>query len=380
LLAPANVAPHNLAAVVQSGIAVAPVSAPTNFTGTALSGTVIELKWSGVAGATGFKLYQFQNGQPVQIGTFDASATTTNVPNLTPGTTYAFNLVAFNASSTAATPWIGITTPFNLAAPGNFTATPVSNSEIALSWISSTGATGYRLYQFTNNQPTLIATYAFNVTSASITGLTINTAYAFNLVAVRDTTTAATPWVGATTLATPSVPPDFTAVAISGTQARLDWAISYGATGYRLFQTLPGQQPVQVAQYTATTTSAVIGGLLNNTTYSFNLVAFNNSGTATTPLVAVTTGGPVLAPNTFFGNAQSNSQINLYWSFATGATGYKLYEFLNGQPVLLKTYDGNTTSAVVSGLKPATTYAFNLVAFNAVNSAATKWIGVTTAV
>jgi hypothetical protein len=60
--------------------------------------------------ATGYWLYEFENGQPTQIATFDSSMTSTIVNSLAPNTQYAFNLVAFNSAATAATRWIAAET------------------------------------------------------------------------------------------------------------------------------------------------------------------------------------------------------------------------------------------------------------------------------
>ena len=94
--------------------------------------------------------------------------------------------------------------------PGSFAGTPVSDTQVALSWITSANGTGYRLYEMERGTPVLIATYSAGSTSATVNGLNASTTYQFNLVAFNGSTTAATPWISVTTtggVTTPEVFP-----------------------------------------------------------------------------------------------------------------------------------------------------------------------------
>jgi hypothetical protein len=351
---------------------------PGSFSGTAVSNTQIALSWTTASGAAGYRLYQMEGGAPVLIATYGSSATSSTVSGLTPGTTYQFNLVAFSGNMTAATPWISVSTTGGLAPPGSFSGTPVSDTQVALSWTTSANATGYRLYEMENGTPVLISTYSAGTTSATVNGLTPSTTYQFNLVAFNGSTTAATPWISVTTTGGVTAPGNFAGTSTVNTVVTLSWTASNNATGYRLYE-LENGAPVLIATYNVGTTSAAVGGLKAATTYQFNLVAFNANSTAATPWTSVTTAGGVSPPGNFSGTAINGSQIGLSWTTATGATGYRLYELEHGAPVLIATYAAGTTSVAVNGLKPATAYSFNLVAFNTNATAATAWITVPTA-
>jgi hypothetical protein len=248
-----------------------------------------------------------------------------------------------------------------------------------LNWSTSAAATGYRLYQLENGQPVAIATYSQGTTSATVSGLSAATTYDFDLVAFNGGASAATPWIAVTTLSLISAPGNFTATAVSGSEIDLSWTASNGATGYNLFQIISGS-PALIATYGSTITSAPVTGLASNTTYYFNLVAFNtnNGASAATQWVGATTFGPLSPPTNFTGMGISSTQINLNWTAASGASGYRLYEFENNSAVLIATYPAGTTTASVTGLSPATKYAFNLVAFVGTLTAATPWISATT--
>ncbi len=367
------------AALVAPGAASTAVSAPASFTGSSPSNTTVQLQWTPATNATGYNLYQFVNNQPVLIGTYASTVTSAVVSNLSAGGSYAFNLVAFNSTSTAATAWIGVTTQNTLTAPANFASSSATNGSVTLSWSLASGASGYRLYQMVNNVPTLITTYPAGTSSATVTNLQIDTTYAFNLVAFAGNTTAATSWISASTLSTPNAPGNFTATPVGGSQIQLSWSQAYGAAGYSVYQ-FKNNQAIFLATYNANTTSATLSNLQSNTTYSLNLVAFNGAGSAATPWISAKTGSPLNAPATFAGTPLSSSQVTIYWSNASGATGYRLYEIKNGQPTLILTTDTSTTTTTISALSPNTTYYFNLVAFNSTTAVATPWIGVSTTV
>jgi fibronectin type 3 domain-containing protein len=320
----------------------------------------------------------------MMLATYPATTNSTTVSNLVAGTDYAFNLVAFDGTSSAATPWISVATtgaPAVLSPPASFTGSALSATQVSLNWTPTAGAAGYNLYEFVNSQPTLVATYDATTTSATISNLNSGTTYPFNLVAFSGQQFAATPWIGVTTNGGSQpvlAPQNFTAQPMSNTQIGLTWSPDSNATGFRLYEFLNGQ-PSLIATYGAGTTSATVSNLTANTTYSFNLVAFNSAETAATPWVAATTtSGPLAAPGNFVGSPLSSSEVTLSWSVTPNATGYRLYEFENGQPTQIATFDSSMTSTVVNSLMTNTQYAFNLVAFNDATTAATPWIAVNT--
>ena len=65
----------------------------------------------------------------------------------------------------------GGTTSSDPTAPTNFASSVLSTTQISLSWSSSTGETGYHLYENENGSPVLVGTYSAGTTSATVTGL-----------------------------------------------------------------------------------------------------------------------------------------------------------------------------------------------------------------
>lgn len=125
---------------------VTTVTAPAapNLTATAASSTQIKLSWSAVAGATGYTIQEWNGSAWQTIGSAAAGTTTVTVGSLAPGSTYYFQVGAYN---TAGTTWSAYKSATTLASipppPANFAAKAISSTQVYLSWSQSAGATGY---------------------------------------------------------------------------------------------------------------------------------------------------------------------------------------------------------------------------------------------
>src|SRR5262249_29376916 len=80
------------------------------------------------------------------------------------------------------------------AAPTNFSAQAASTSEIDLSWSTSSGATGYNIYELESGQAVLIGSVGSNATSLAVTNLAAATTYSFEVAATNSAGSTATGW------------------------------------------------------------------------------------------------------------------------------------------------------------------------------------------
>ena len=326
--------------------------------------------------APGYLIYEYEGDQPVQIGQTNGSASFFGVSGLAPGSMYAFNLVAFDSTSVAATNWIPVSTLAGIPAPGNFTGSRLTDTQVQLSWTAAAGATGYDLYEFAGGQPTLINSLTSTATSATVSNLTANTNYAFNLVAFDTSDSSATPWITVST-APLVAPANFAGTPLVEHAGAID------------VDQLPGRDGVQLVRVRKRVARADqhlgSGHNVDHCEWAFgqHVVRLQPGGNqfvghGRVAWIGVSTFAPSAPPATFTGPGISSSQINLQWSLATGALGYDLYQFEAGSPVLIATLSASQTSDSVTGLSPSTAYAFNLVAFNSTETAATSWISVAT--
>ncbi len=159
-------------------------SAPTNLAASNVTETTLDLTWTASTdnvGVTGYDVYQGAS----LLGT--VTGTSASITGLTADTSYSFSVQAKDAagnvsasSNVVNVTTAGGTTPDTEApsAPTNLTASNVTETTLDLTWTASTdnvGVTGYDVYQGASLLGSVTGT------SASITGLTANTAYTFTV-------------------------------------------------------------------------------------------------------------------------------------------------------------------------------------------------------
>jgi chitodextrinase len=176
---------HELSAELGSSAPVAaPPAAPTNVRALATNSTTISLTWTAsiTEGVTSYKVYR----DNAFIATVTGSAYTD--AGRTAATAYRYEVYAYDITGnpSAASIAAAVTTPaaadtVKPSMPANLTTGAVTSSSIALSWTGSTdnvGVTGYHVYR----NGTYIATIGSK--AYTVTGLSANTAYSFQVVAV----------------------------------------------------------------------------------------------------------------------------------------------------------------------------------------------------
>ena len=175
--------------------------------------------------------------------------------------------------------------------PTGLSATPISSTQINLSWTASTdnvGVTGYKVYRGS----VLVGSPA--TTSYSDTGLTAATSYSYTLAAcdAANNCSAQSNPVSATTgsapdTTAPTVPTGLSVTPVSSAQINLSWTAStdnVGVTGYKVYRggALVGSPA---------TTSYSDTGLTASTSYSYTLAACdaaNNCSAESASISAIT--------------------------------------------------------------------------------------------
>jgi YD repeat-containing protein len=272
--------------------------------------------------------------------------------------------------------------------PANVVATASSQTQIGLTWASSSDnvlVTGYELQRctgagcsnFANIDTTATTTY-------SNSGLTQNTTYRYRIRAydAAGNFSSYSSIASATTVAEttpPSVPGSLSASAASGTQANLSWGASTDSGGSNLsgykIERCQGSGCSGFAQIAVTaSTSYPDTTLSSGVTYQYRVRAYdgagNNSGYSNT--VAVTTPDTV-APSTPSGlaaAAPSSNSVNLTWTGSTdniAVTGYKVYR--GGTQIGTASATNYTDNTVVG----STAYNYTVAAYDAAgNTSATS--------
>jgi hypothetical protein len=175
-------------------------AAPT-FTMGALSGTQISVSWHTVSGASGYLIDEWINGAWRQIGSFGSGATGCTVAGLSPNATYYFDVGAYNSAGVAWANYQGITTSPTLRLPAapSFAVSVVSSTQINLAWNTVSGASGYLVDELINGAWKQIGSFGSGATGYSVTGLSANSTYYFDVAAYNSAGVAWANYQSATT-------------------------------------------------------------------------------------------------------------------------------------------------------------------------------------
>ncbi len=291
-------------APIQAGLApsqVLSVIVPPNGT--------IALSWPTVPNIASYRIYEApastQNNWSL-VSTVNSSPGTpvdqTTVTGLTPGAIYNFQVRALDANGIetvipSASPQAGPPIPTQPAEPLSVTGT-TSNS-VTLGWTPLPGATSYRVVQSSSPSGPFILSSAGTVptTSATVTGLSPNTTYYFQVVPLDQVGNQGPPTntVSANTSGSLPAPAGLAVITATGSSVTLSWGASPGAVTYRVLQSqLPAGPFTPINPAALTTTGATITGLTPNTTYYYQVVALDAAGNQSPPsnTLIVTTGAP----------------------------------------------------------------------------------------
>ena len=261
------------------------VTAPAapSFTATPVSGTQINLAWQSVSRANGYLVDEWISGVWTQIARLGSGSTGYAVTGLSAGTTYLFDVAAYNSAGTSWANYQAATTNSNLTPPAapSFTTTVVSASQIDLAWGTVSGATGYLIDEWINGVWTQIASLGGGSTSDAVTGLSAGTTYYFDVAAYNSAGASWGNYQVATTSSnlTPPAAPAFTTTVVSASQVNLSWTGVSGASNYLVDEWINGVW-TQIASLGSGSTSYAVGGSSTGTTYYFDVAATNSAGTA----------------------------------------------------------------------------------------------------
>lgn len=202
-----------------------------SFTGTAVSGTQINLTWPPAAVG---ELYRWNNAGGYWNGLLAGWATSYADTGLAPGTTYSYVYYSYEYGT-----WqqIWVTTPTPPAAPSLLSGSTVSASQVNLAWAdNSSNESGFRVERKTGAGGTYaqIATVAANATNYSNTGLTADTVYYYRVRAYGiGGNSAYTSEVQKATA--PVAPTGLSASGATTTQINLSWNdVSTSETGFKI--------------------------------------------------------------------------------------------------------------------------------------------------
>ncbi len=260
-----------------------PPTVPTGLASPAKTMSSVTLSWTASTDSSGVALYNVQVNSSGTAATVNGSMTGATVGNLNASTTYSFRVQACDASNncSAYSTALSVTTlaaPDTTAptVPANLTSPSKTAITVNLAWTASTDAVGVARYEVrTNSTGNPVPT---TTNSRTMTGLTANTAYQFQVRAcdASNNCSAYTSNISVTTMSdadtqAPTVPATLTPSNQTSSTITLSWTASTDNIGVNRYEirTNGTGTPITVMG----SLMRVMSGLTASTTYQFEVRA-----------------------------------------------------------------------------------------------------------
>ncbi|HVG08307.1 MAG TPA: fibronectin type III domain-containing protein [Thermoanaerobaculia bacterium] len=326
----------------------------------------------GGSSITGYSVYTYPGGQRMDVG---AAAVQATVTGLTNGKIYRFSVRAANALGRGPE-----SIPSNDVIPAGLPGAPTGvlavfngAASVQVSWLApaSNGGTAITGYTVTSTPAGTTVTAAAGAGAATVSGLTLGTAYTFRVTAINRVGSgpASQPSNSLIAATFPGAPTNVTA-ADENQSAYVTWTAP-ADNGFNAIS----QYRITTEPFTNTTfvnsgsqTWALVFGLANGTQYKFFVRAVNavgegpNSAPSNTVTPAATPGAPVNVAAQVAGDAA----VKVTWSApaSNGGSPVTSYTVTSAPGGLTATVDGTVTTATIPGLAVGTTYTFTVKATN----------------
>ena len=355
--------------------------APGNLAATAVSHAQINLAWQdNAANEDSFKIERKMGaaGKYVAVAALGANLTSYADRGLTPDTEYFYRLRASNAGgqSSFSNAANATTRPLPPAAPGDLTATTVSNSRINLAWKdSSNNESGFKIERRIGATGTFIevAQVGANVTSFADTGLVGNRKHFYRIRAYNIAGHSAySALASATTLLDPPAGPDnFFVTVVTHNRINLAWQDNSNTeAGFKLERKTGADGTFEeIAVLGSNVVIYINSGLAEMTKYFYRVRAYNTGGvSAYSEILEVTTPpAPPRAPGNLTATPVSHQRINLAWKdSSSNEAGFKIERGSTGSPYAeVAKVGANVISYADESLTGNTMYLYRIRAFNA---------------
>lgn len=363
-------------------VATLPTSPVAN-AATIVTSDSFNANWNSVNGIIGYNLQVDTNPafpSPLYNLSVGNNLTYTISNGVQPGTTYYYRVASYTNSQTSA--WSNTITQTTLPnTPIVTPATLIATTSFNANWNAAIGASGYFLDVATDAAfNSMVAGFGnkdvSNLTTQSVTGLTIGVTYYYR---VRAYSLGATVSPNSTTISVTTVPPiplAMPSTLINQTTFNANWNVAIGAVGYYLDVATDKAFTVFVAGYNNkdvhNVTTFTVRGLTAGTTYYYRIRGYViGAASASSNTIVLETLPPdaPIAPTGLAATFITLASFNANWNAVSNTDGYlldvaldnKFTSFVSGYA---NKNVNNVTSFTVNGLTAGTTYYYRVRGYN----------------
>jgi large repetitive protein len=333
---------------------------PSNLVYTEISPDDGKLSWNSVFGATSYNVYGIIDGQLILLG--NSKTTNYSLNNLTEGS-YSFVVSSLSGdfeSGPNAPVNIEITYP-DMIAPASLSHLFQNGNDIVLSWTASQYAQSYNVYQISEEGiPTLL-----NTTPSSKYTITNSEegSFSYSVSAVNSLygeSALSAPVKVSVTKPIMSNPANLSFTVTNGSDITLKWNSVSFATGYKIYEIINGEEVLQSA--VTTTSTKFINKSAGDYTYKVYSYSdrFGQSSNGTEVSLTVSSISMV-PPSNVTSKVQNINDIVLTWGSVPYATGYNIYQVVNGEKILKSKV---TATTVTYTNLPGGDYAFEIYSYS----------------
>lgn len=353
--------------IVSNTVFTAKQSARTN--------TTVTLKWNKpTAKTTGYQVYMAtsKNGKYSKVATITKSSTTSyKKTKLQPGKKYYFKIRNYYKSGKKTT-YGNFVEVSATTCPSTPSIKLASNtSAVLVKWSKTSGATGYEIYQSTDNK-TYTKVGTTTDTSYMVKDLKSASTYYYKVRAYRtiDGVNVNGYSSKVVKITTKPLTPVVTNTALSYNAAIISWDKVDRASGYQIYRSTDGKKYTKIKTTTATSFKDI--KLNVGTTYYYKVRAYKTVSKVNTygSYSKVVSVKPYLKASTLTGYDNYYDYARITFTKVSGASGYKVYRAntVDGK----YTYIGKTTALYYNDktAKANTEYFYKVVAYRNINKKA----------
>lgn len=179
---------HELSVKTDLGIS----STPTGLTLTPINSSKINISWSAVSKADGYKLYRSSDSGNTFKEIYSGASLTYSDTGLTANTSYSYKVASYNVVGESTQSSAVQANTYAYDAPSNFAAESVTDTSVTLKWDAVEGKNvTYNITKSTSSSGTFNQVYSGIDTKYTDNGLTQGTGYFYKINAVVDDITSA---------------------------------------------------------------------------------------------------------------------------------------------------------------------------------------------